>query len=350
MAERFKFRYVNQLIGTFVILVVILAVISVFVAARSQKWFEKNYGLRVLLPESGSHGLRNGSEVLLLGAIVGQVMEITIDKNDRMEAHLSIRADFFRFVRDDSVGIIRTKFGLVAQDVYLEISRGTGALLPQKNAAIPCKLEKGIITTLEQTLARFESATLPAIEEYRKLAIDLRDPDSPLQLVLDRLNRISESLEVGEGVAAKLLTDKSLAIDIEKILTGLNMTLNELTAVLKDAQNTSGKIANVADNVSDQLAAMPRIASLTQRVLHETEVVLQDIHKTMGRFPGIMGRLEGEMQTLPGLIMQTGETLRQIEKLVIGMQKHWLLREYVEQQTPVTRIPSAEVGQERNRR
>ena len=347
MTERFKFRYVNQLIGTLVILVVILAVISVFITARSQKWFEKNYNLRVLLPESGSHGLRNGSEVLLLGAIAGQVREITINKDDRMEAHLSIRADFFRFVRDDSVGVIRTKFGLVAQDVYLEITRGNGALLPQKDAVIPCRIEKGIITTIENSLTRLENVTLPAIEEYRKLAIDLRDPNGPLQLVLVRLNRISENLETGEGIAAKLLTDKSLASNIERTLTGLNSTLNELTVVLKDARNTSGKIASVADNVSEQLAAMPRIASLTESVLHETEVVLQDIHKTMNQFPGIMGRLEGEMQALPGLIMQTEETLRQIEKLVIGMQKHWLLREYVEQQAPVTRIPSAEVGQER---
>ena len=154
MTERFEFRYVNQLIGTVVILVVILAVISVFVAARSQKWFDKTYSLRILLPESGSHGLRNGSEVFLLGAIAGQVTEIAINKNDRMEAYLSIRADFFRFVRDDSVGIIRTKFGLVAQDVYLEITRGTGALLPPKNAVLGCKVEKSIITTIEQTLAR----------------------------------------------------------------------------------------------------------------------------------------------------------------------------------------------------
>jgi len=349
MAERFKFRYVNQLIGTFVILVVILGVISIFVAARSQQWFAQNYKLRVLLPESGSHGLRNGSEVLLLGAPAGQVMKISINATDRMEAHLSIRADFFRFVRDDSVAVIRSKFGLVAQDVYLEISRGTGALLPQKNSTIPCMVEKNIMATIEQTLARLENATLPAIEEYRKLAIDLRDPDSPLQLVLDRLNRITESLEAGEGIAAKLLTDKTLTADIEKTLTGLNTTLNELTAVLKEARNTSGKIAGAADNVSEQLAAMPRITSLTENVLHQTQVVLQDIHKTMERFPGIMGRLEGEMQTMPGLIMQTEETLRQIEKLVIGMQKHWLLREYVEQQTPVTRIPSAAVGQERKR-
>ena len=38
MAERFKFRYVTQLIGIFVVLVVILAVISIFVAAQSQRW------------------------------------------------------------------------------------------------------------------------------------------------------------------------------------------------------------------------------------------------------------------------------------------------------------------------
>jgi ABC-type transporter Mla subunit MlaD len=349
MTERFKFRYVNQLIGIFVILIIILAVIAVFVAARSQKWFEKDYNIRVLLPESGSLGLRNGSEVVIMGTIAGQVVEITIKENERMEANLSIRSDFFRFVRDDSVGIIRTKFGLVAQDVFLEISRGTGALLPQKNAVISCKVEKSIITTIEQTLARLEKATLPAIEEYRGLAVDLRDPDSLLQSVLERLNRISESLETGEGIAAKLLTDKSLAADIEKTLTGLNSTLNELTIALKDARNMSGKIADVADNVNKQLAAMPRLASQTENVLHETEVVLLDIHKTMEGFPGIMSRLEDEMHALPGLIMQTGETLRQIEKLVIGMQRHWMLREYVEQQNPVIRIPSAEVGQERKR-
>ena len=96
---------------------------------------------------------------------------------------------------------------------------------------------------------------------------------------------------------------------------------------------------------SDILYAIEGLFRASQRV--DRGEFAKFVERSIFRYPGIMGRLEGELQTLPGLIMQTGETLRQIEKLVIGMQKHWLLREYVEQQTPVTRIPSAEVGQER---
>ena len=347
MAERFKFRYVNEFIGTFVILVVILAVISIFVAARSQKWFQRNYELSVLLPESGSHGLREGAEVQIMGALGGQVIRIVIGKNDRMLAHVNIRADFFRFVRDDSAAVIRKKFGLVAEDAYLDINRGRGALLPKKNAIIPCTVEKGIFTTIEETLSRMENATLHAVQQYGDLAADLRDPDSPLQLLLERMNRFSERLEAGEGIAAKLLTDKSMAAELEKTLSGVNSVLSELKVILLDTQKTGGKIAQLTDNVGEQLAAMPRLTAMTEKVLQQTEVVLKDIHKTMDSFPNIVGRLDQEMQSLPGLMMQTQETLRQIEKLVIGMQKHWMLRGYVEQAEPMNRIPAAEVGSER---
>jgi len=347
MAERFKFRYVNEVIGIFVILVVILAVISIFVTARSQKWFQRNYELGVLLPESGSHGLRKGAEVQILGAVAGQVRRIAIDKNDRMLAQVSIRADFFRFVRDDSTAVIRKKFGLVAEDAYLDINRGRGALLPKKNSIIPCTVEKGIFTTIEETMSRMEKATLHAVQQYGDLAADLRNPNSPLQLLLVRMNRFSEKLEAGEGIAAKLLTDKSMAADLEKTFSGVNSVLSELKVVLLDAQKTSSKIAQLTDKVGEQLAAMPRLTSMTEKVLQQTEVVLKDIHQTMDNFPDIVGRLDEEMQSLPGLMIQTQETMRQIEKLVIGMQKHWVLRDYVEQAQPTTRIPSAEVGSER---
>jgi len=347
MAESFKLRYVNKFVGTLVILVVILAVISVFVTARSQKWFERSYELSVLMPESGSHGLRKGAEVLLLGAVAGRVRRITIDADDRMLARVRIRADFFRFVRDDSTAVIRKKFGLVAEDAYLDIERGKGAALPKRNAMIPSTVEKSIFTTIEETLVRMENATLNAVQQYGELAADLRNPDSPLQLLLERMNRFSENLEAGEGIAAKLLTDKNMATELEKTLTGVNDVLSELKTVLLEARTTSNKIAQVTDNVGEQLAAMPRLTSMTEKVLKQTEVVLKDIHQTMDSFPDIVGRLDEEMKALPGLMIQTQETLRQIEKLVIGMQKHWVLRDYVEQTHPSTRIPSAEVGSER---
>ena len=347
MAERFKFRYVNEIAGTLVILVAVLVTISLFFAVRSQKWFERHYELNVLLPESGSHGLRAGSEVQLLGTTVGEVRRITINPDDRMVAHLRLRADFFRFVRADSVAVIRSKFGLVAQDAYLDIARGAGAALPHKNATIPCTFEKGLAATLEASLTRLENAVLPAIEEIRSLAADFGNPARPLQQVLDRINRISESLETGESIAAKLLTDKSLAVELESILGSVNTTLGTLNTVLGDAQNTNAQIARILEDVGQSFADMPRLTALTEKVLVDVGVLLRDIHHTMESFPDMIGRIDAEIKSLPGLIMQTEETLRQVEKLVLGMQKHWLLREYVEQPKPLSRIPSVDIGLER---
>jgi phospholipid/cholesterol/gamma-HCH transport system substrate-binding protein len=347
MAERFKFRYVNELAGTLVILVAVLVSVSLFFAARSQKWFERTYELNVLLPESGSHGLRTGSEVQLLGTTVGEIRRITINPEDRMVAHLRLRADFFRFVRADSVAVIRSKFGLVAQDAFLDIARGAGAALPPKNATIPCTFEKGLAATLEASLTRLENAVLPAIEDIRSLAADFRDPTRPLQQVLDRINRISKNLETGEGIAAKLLTDKSMAVELKKTLSGVNTTLGVLNDVLGDAKSTNAQIAQILEDVGQSFADMPRLTALTEKVLDDVGVLLTDIHHTMEIFPDIFGRIDAEMKSLPGLILQTEETLREVEKLVLGMQKHWLLREYVEQPKPMSRIPSVEIGPER---
>ena len=166
--------------------------------------------------------------------------------------------DLYAMIR---LAIIRKKFGLVAEDAYLDINRGKGAVLPKKNSTIPCTVEKGIFTTIEETLSRMENATLHAVQQYGDLAADLRDPDSPLQLLLERMNRFSERLEAGEGIAAKLLTDKSMAASLRKRCSGVNSILSELKVVLLDAQKTSGKIAQLTDNVGEQLAAMPRLDS-----------------------------------------------------------------------------------------
>ena len=41
--------------------------------------------------------------------------------------------------------------------------------------------------------------------------------------------------------------------------------------------------------------------------------------------------LQGEMEDLPGLVKQSQDTLVQAEKLIEGIQKHWLIRGYIEQ-------------------
>ena len=63
MEERFKFRHVHAITGTFVLTVLALLIATVVWTGRSQRWFKGNVTLRIILPEAGAAGIRQGSEV-----------------------------------------------------------------------------------------------------------------------------------------------------------------------------------------------------------------------------------------------------------------------------------------------
>ena len=123
LADRFKLRRVNEITGTFVLVVIAVVIAAVVWTGRSQRWFRSNVTVRIVLPEDGAAGIRQGSEVYFLGTLVGTVSDVLVDENGRMEAQANIRRDFFRFVRADSSAVVKKKFG-VAGDSFFEISRG----------------------------------------------------------------------------------------------------------------------------------------------------------------------------------------------------------------------------------
>ena len=107
MAEHFKFRRVNEITGTFVLVVVAVLIAAMVWTGHSQRWFKSRVTLRIVLPEAGAAGIRQGSEVYFLGTLVGSVSDVIVDTKGRMEAQASIRRDFFRFVRADSSAVIK---------------------------------------------------------------------------------------------------------------------------------------------------------------------------------------------------------------------------------------------------
>ena len=161
MKQRFKFRHVNEITGTFVILVMVVVIAAVVWTAHSQGWFRGTVTLRIVLPEAGAAGIRQGSEVYFLGTLVGTVSDVLVAPTGRMEARTRIRSDFFRFVREDSSAVVKKKFG-VAGDAYFDIARGEGPPLPSKNASIICK---ELPMTMEATVDEVRRTVLPVLEK-----------------------------------------------------------------------------------------------------------------------------------------------------------------------------------------
>jgi phospholipid/cholesterol/gamma-HCH transport system substrate-binding protein len=303
MAERFKFRCVNEITGTFVLVVVAVLIAAVVWTGRSQRWFKSNVSLRIILPEAGAAGIRQGSEVYFLGTLVGSVSDVVVDDTGRMEAQTRIRRDFFRFVRADSSAVVKMKFG-VAGDSFFEITRGEGQPLPQKNASIECKEQ--FQSALEAAVEEIRSEailvlkkTSAGLETWTHLGADLGETRQHLDELAGRLENMAADVEAGKGTVGKLITETALADEAQQLLAQANEALSGLDGVV-------ASLKAAAKNMQDGTA----------------------------RLPEITGAVAEEAKDLPGLVGQTQTSMREIERLVEAMQRHWLLRKYVNKTNP----------------
>jgi len=303
MAERFKLRRVNEITGVFVIAVVVALIVAVVWTGRSQRWFRSSVTLRITLPEDGAAGIRQGSEVYFLGTLVGSVSGVEVDEKGGMEARANIRRDFFRFVRADSSAVVKKKFG-VAGDSFFEITRGTGRPLLEKNAAIVCNeqfqsaLESAIEEIRRETLLVLKK-TGTGLDTWTLLGTNLDESRDRLNAVIARLDRIAGDVEAGKGTAGKLITDPGLADAIKQLLTQANDAMSGL----------QGAVTNIETAVKNIQNGATRIPEITTDVADATKV-------------------------LPSLVQQSQTSMRELERLIEAMQRHWLIRKYVNHTDP----------------
>ena len=296
MAEHFKFRRVNEITGTFVLVVVALLIAAVVWTGHSQRWFKSRVTLRIILPEAGAAGIRQGSEVYFLGTLVGSVSDVVVDTTGRMEAQANIRRDFFRFVRADSSAVIKKKFG-VAGDSFFEITRGLGQPLPEKNAAIVCNeqfqsaLEAAVEEIRRETVLALKK-TSTGLDTWTTLGTNLMATQERLDQLVGRVDDMAADVQAGKGTVGKLLTDPGTADELKTLLVKANHSVDELQVTLNNLQQASTNL------------------------------------------PGISDAVGKEAKDLPGLVLQTQVTMREVERLVEAMQRTWLLRNHVNPTNP----------------
>jgi phospholipid/cholesterol/gamma-HCH transport system substrate-binding protein len=222
MAEHFKLRRVNEITGTFVLVIVAVLVAAVVWMGHSQRWFRSRVTLQIVLPEAGAAGIRQGSEVYFLGTLVGSVSDVIVDTTGRMAAETNIRRDFFRFVRADSSAVVKKKFG-VAGDAFFEITRGEGQPLPEEGASIVCN-------------EQFQSPLETAVDEIRREALLVLKKtsaglDTWTQFGAD-MESMAAAVKAGKGTVGKLITDTALVDEAQNILARASETMAHLQSVV----------------------------------------------------------------------------------------------------------------------
>ncbi len=309
MEERFKFRHVHAITGFFVLLVLGVLIAVLIFTSRSQRWFTFNVTLGIVLPESGAAGIRQGSEAYFLGTLVGSVSDVRVAPSGRMEAMVSIRRDFFRFIRADSSAVVKKKFGV--GDAYFEITRGHGHPLPEKNASIVCN--EPLPSELETAVEEIRREAVPGLKKlsagldtWTTLGSNLNTSRERLDQLIVRLDSLAVDLQEGKGTAGKLITDPALADEAETLLARANDVMSQL-----------------------------------QEVATNLDVAVKNVRQGTARLPEITGAMANEAKDLPGLVRQTQSSMRELERLIEAMQRHWLIRKYVNKTNPPPLRPQA---------
>ena len=320
MSQSYRFRYASEIAGGFVILCVGLLVLGIYTAGHAQGWFQKKLVLNVAFDsDKGTYGLQEGAEVRILGTLAGWVGEIRTADGRGMETSLILQKKFGKFVRGDSIALVKKKFE-VAGDAYVDITLGSQAQpLMKSGDTIKCMQDEALIAAARKMLDDFRAAAVPMLDELRG--------------ILAHVNGVTDQLEKKQGVAGKLIGDPQWAADVDGIVKDIRQTAAQLPLM-------AAKIDGVMTNVEALSVSFKDAASGFPKIADGAAGVVQDVH-------GVTGGLTGQVANVQAVLLQAESMLRETQVLVEGIQKHWLVRKYIKEPDATTMMAPLPAAGER---
>ena len=317
MNRTYKFRYANELAGSFVLCGVALLILGIYFAGHAQGWFQKQLILRARFNTTeGTYGLQEGAEIRILGALAGRVGEIVPAKNGGMETKFIMKGRFGTFVRTDSIAKVKKKFQ-VAGDSYVDITLGSSLLPPMPAGTfIACEQDVELIETVRKVLDDFREAAVPMLDEFRQ--------------ILSHVNGITRRLEEKEGTAGRLIGDTEWAKDIETIVKDIRRTAEQLPGMAAKLDGVMTNVQVAVQSVKETAGKLPAIGDNMAGAVQDARVVT--------------GGLTGQVANVQGVLQGAESALRETQILVEGLQRHWLIRRYIPQEDATSMLDPLPAG------
>jgi phospholipid/cholesterol/gamma-HCH transport system substrate-binding protein len=325
------FRYVNQAVGAFVLLAMILFSAAFIFSSQVREWLYPGQLIKVILPSDGLFGLAEGADVEVLGTRSGKVVRIVINPDQQMHADVRIQSDMKPFVRQDSKAVIRKRFG-VAGSSYLDISRGKGAALDWEFAVINAAADRAPTESIGVIIDEVRTKIFPVIDDTQEairmfltIVQRLQDPDGDLQQLLGHLKTVSGKIARGEGAFGRLITEDKLVQDFSRLLGRINESVGRWDPLFDELETTVGNVAEISTQFNQQAKNLPQISRDLKALVASVRAVMTDLSRATPQLPRLAENVSETADNVPLLILQTQQVMVELEQLIVQLQSSWLL-------------------------
>ena len=277
-------KYRTFFVGVFVAVPVLaIPALLAYTFMKSDLW-QGMVNLYVIY--DNSYGLQRGGQVTISGTRVGHIQELELRPDRNVIVRFTVREQYLPLIKKDTKAQLKQK-SFVVGDWEIELAGGHQDSATAKDgdtlqSVYPLQMDK----TLEQV-----TGMVSAVEQI-------------LQLILS-----------GEGTVGRLLTEDSLyrqmgsiAYSAEKLTEEAGRTMASADALIHSVQTTAEGGAEFIDSLG------PLISSV-RGTLEEAHSIVENIKEVSEDVPAIVGRIE--------------DNLAEVEQMMRGLQKNWLLRNFM---------------------
>ena len=336
MNEVYRLRYTNQIVGVFLLLFLALIIVLSFTVFRLGNRFGAKDRFWIEASEEEVHELHPGTEVLILGKPVGEVLDLSyLEDGSGVRVDIQLTKQNTAMVFEDSVVRLERKFGVGTP--VLVIRRDSRERLSAKPLAANQRILSFLpnldrvdqlsdqVKQIRESFQEIQEVAEPTLESMRVTgerlqgsldrAVDpaFRKSQEASDSFLQTNEQIRETTINLEGRVADLVgrTERMLDQDVRMTLSAIQRS-NE---VIEQAASQVGETSKTLDAEMIQTLSMVRETSEAIRQLAaQTEVLIEVLNE--------------EAEDLPGTTVRVNNTMSEAQQLVQEIRSHWLLRRY----------------------
>ena len=337
MLMYFRIKNFDRFVGLFVLIALVLIVITLLSLGKEQKWFEQRYRYTVVFNKVP--GLKAGTPVTISGMEVGTVQSLRLNPQNKVELTLEVFKTYRDYIRRDSQATIAS--ALIGGKA-VDITVGSPGEPPLPEGGTITSLEpKELSDILKEVDVKTPLKKLDdALENVKAITQKLNDPRGELFTLLKNVEYVTAQLKNGQGNIGVILLDKVMhreisaaveairrsASNIEEVTQNVSQISRDLPKMVSEVDQAVKEVPKILDEVKQATSGLPRIMEDFQQAAGQAPGIAKDVKGITGDVKEITGNVKQAAPEIPEFLATTHESVEEAERLIQGLQNHWLLR------------------------